>query len=367
MNTLQRLYTEQGQSPWIDFIDRALIDSGKLEELRREGLRGQTSNPTIFAKAVASGQYDDLVRRMIDEGADSWTIYEQIAVDTCGRAADVLRPVYDQSPGSGDGCVSIEVEPQFAHDTGRTLERVRHLWGRLNRPNVFVKIPATPEGLPAIEQAISEGININVTLMFSVDVYRSVAQAYIAGLQRRADAEAESRQRGLGGELLRESRRHEDRQGARCRDCPGAHASWEGGDSQREARVRGISRDLWRTRVRRAGSGGGAGATLSLGFDLRQESRVPRRHVRGGADRARHREHDAARHDRGVPGPWPVERTLDRDLEDAHRIIEEVEAQGIAMSAVTRELLAEGVEAFAKSFDELIGAIESKRRAFAHA
>jgi transaldolase len=367
MNALQRLYMEQGQSPWIDFIDRALIDSGKLEELRRQGLRGLTSNPTIFAKAVGSGQYDDLVRRMTGEGADSWTIYEQIAVDTCGGAADLLRPVYDQAPESGDGCVSIEVEPQFAHDTSRTLERVRHLWGRLNRPNVFVKIPATPEGVPAIEQAISEGININVTLMFSVDVYRSVAQAYIAGLQRRAEAlprlggvlsvasffvsRVDTKiDKALDDEIVRAPKLRGKAAIANAKLAYEAFRETFGGRAfaalgQAGARVQ---RCLWAsTSVKNPEYRDVMYVEELIGPDT--VNTMPLDTIEAFLDHGR------------------VERTLDRDLDDAHRVIEDVEAHGVAMSAVTRELLTEGVEAFAKSFDELIGAIESKRRVFAHA
>jgi transaldolase len=368
VNALQRLYMEQAQSPWIDFIDRALIDTGKLEALRRQGLRGLTSNPTIFAKAVGSGQYDDLVRRMSDEGADTWTIYEQIAVDTCGRAADMLRPIYDEAPESGDGCVSIEVEPQFAHDTARTLERVRHLWGRLNRPNVFVKIPATAEGLPAIEQAISEGININVTLMFSVDVYRSVAQAYIAGLQRRADAgqhldgvisvasffvsRVDSKiDKVLDAEKVVRAR--ELRGKAAIANAKLAYAAFGetfGGLAfaalgQGGARMQ---RCLWAsTSVKNPEYRDVMYVEELIGPDT--VNTMPLDTIEAFLDHGR------------------VERTLDRDLNDARRIIEDLEAHGIAMSAVSRELLTEGVEAFGKSFDELIGAIESKRRALAHA
>jgi transaldolase len=184
MNALQRLHAEQDQSPWIDFIDRQLIDSGGLAEHVSQGIRGLTSNPTIFAKAVATGQYDELVQKGIDAGHDSRRIFEEIAISDIGDAADVLRRVHDEADGA-DGFASIEVEPDLADDTQATLERARHLWGRLDRPNVFVKIPATTAGVPAIEAAISEGININVTLMFSVDVYRDVARAYMAGLRRR--------------------------------------------------------------------------------------------------------------------------------------------------------------------------------------
>ena len=187
MNTLQRLHVEQDQSPWIDFIDRQLIDSGQLAERVAMGIRGLTSNPTIFGKAVASGQYDDLIRKEIAAGHDAREIFEEIEIADVGDAADILRSVYDEADGA-DGFVSIEVEPDLSEDADATLERARHLWRRLARPNVFVKIPATLAGLPAIEAAIAEGININITLMFSVDVYRDVARAYIAGLRRRQAA-----------------------------------------------------------------------------------------------------------------------------------------------------------------------------------
>ncbi|HEX9635651.1 MAG TPA: transaldolase family protein, partial [Candidatus Limnocylindria bacterium] len=186
MNALQRLHAEQDQSPWIDFIDRDLLASGRLAGLVGDGIRGLTSNPTIFAKAVASGQYDELIRDQLEAGHGNGQIYEAIAVGDVGDAADVLRTVYDSADGA-DGFVSIEVEPALADDSQATLERARELWAKVIRPNVFVKIPATEAGLPAIEEAIGEGININVTLMFSVDVYRNVARAYIAGLRRRLE------------------------------------------------------------------------------------------------------------------------------------------------------------------------------------
>ena len=179
-----------------------------------DGIRGLTSNPTIFAKAVATGQYDELVRREIEAGDDARQIYEAIAIADVGDAADVLRSVYDESNGT-DGFASIEVEPDLAEDSDATLARARELWSRLERPNVFIKIPATEAGLPAIEGAIAEGINVNVTLMFSVEGLR----ARRPRLHRRAAHAARARRRpqprGERGQLLRQPGRHQDRQGAR--------------------------------------------------------------------------------------------------------------------------------------------------------
>ncbi len=251
MNKLQRLHTEQDQSPWIDFIDRKLIDEGTLAELAGKGIRGLTSNPTIFSKAVATGQYDELVRGMLDKGASNLDIYEEIAVTTCSDAADVLRPVYDEAPGAGDGHISIEVEPGLADDGDGTLARARELWSRMARPNVFVKIPATSAGLPAIEQATADGINVNITLMFSVDVYRVRGSR----VHRRAQASPAAR-RGrvadrVGRQLLRQSGGHQGRQEARGdRHAERAERAGQGGDRERQAGVRRLPGDLRRHGVR---------------------------------------------------------------------------------------------------------------------
>ncbi len=185
-NPLLKL-TSLGQSIWLDFISRQLIVSGELKRLIEEdGLRGMTSNPAIFDKAIAgSHDYDDDIRALAQEGKGIEEIYEALTVAEVQRAADVFRPLYDRLQGS-DGFVSLEVNPHLAHDTHGTISEARRLWGKLNRPNVFIKVPATLEGLPAIRQLISEGINVNVTLLFGLPRYRQVAEAYIAGLEERA-------------------------------------------------------------------------------------------------------------------------------------------------------------------------------------
>ncbi len=243
-NALHRLYAEQDQSPWIDFIDRDLISSGKLEQMVDDGIRGLTSNPTIFAKAVATGQYDELIRREIGAGDGPRQIYEEIAVADVGDAADVLRRVYDAADGA-DGFASIEVEPDLAEDADRTLARARELWARLDRPNVFIKIPATEAGIPAIENAIAEGININVTLMFSVDVYRRVALAYIAGLRRRRErGEDISRVASVASFFVSRVDTKVDKYLEEIGTSRGARRPRTCGDRQRQARLRGVRRAL---------------------------------------------------------------------------------------------------------------------------
>ena len=179
-----------GTSPWFDNISRGLLESGELARLvRDEGLRGVTSNPTIFEKAVSSGsEYDAALERLIAAGRrDPKAVFEALAVDDIRRAADILATVYHQTQGA-DGFVSLEVSPELAKDTLATVREARRLWGEVARPNLMVKVPATIEGLPAVTQLLGEGININVTLIFSVQRYEAVMDAYLAGLERRAAA-----------------------------------------------------------------------------------------------------------------------------------------------------------------------------------
>ena len=366
-NALHRLHAEQDQSPWIDFIDRDLITSGKLRQMVDDGIRGLTSNPTIFAKAVATGQYDELIRREIAAGDDARAIYEEIAVSDVGDAADVLRSVYDDADGA-DGFASIEVEPDLAEDADATLARARELWARLDRPNVFIKIPATEAGIPAIEDAIAEGININVTLMFSVDIYERVARAYIAGLRRlhdgggdvsrvasvasffvsRVDTKADTYLEEIGTPAALEARGR-----AAIANARAAYESFGrifGGSEFADLRAAGarVQRCLW-------------ASTSTKNPDYRDVLYVeeligpetvdtmPLETIEAFVDHGR------------------ITRTLDRDLAGAREALAQVEAAGVSMERVTAELIDEGVASFAKSFDELIETIESKRKELAPA
>ena len=188
-NPMQQL-TRLGQSAWYDFITRDLIRSGELARLIKEdALRGMTSNPTIFEKAVgASSDYDADIQRMAKEGKSVEEIVEAFMIGDVQAACDVFRPVYDES-GHGDGTVSIEVSPTLAHDTAGTIASARRLWKAVDRPNVMIKIPGTVEGLPAITQCLADGININITLLFSVDRYKLVINAFREGLEARVAAD----------------------------------------------------------------------------------------------------------------------------------------------------------------------------------
>ena len=357
----------QDQSPWIDFIDRELIESGKLAEMVDDGIRGLTSNPTIFAKAVATGQYDDLIRREIEAGDDARQIYEQIAVSDVGDAADILRTVYDSS-GGADGFASIEVEPDLADDTDGTLQRARELWGSLRRPNVFVKIPATEAGIPAIAGRDRRGHQHQRHPHVQRRGLQRVARAYVAGLRERlerggdisnvasvasffvsrVDTKVDAYLDELGTDAARAARGR-----AAIANAKLAYEAFNeifGGEEFADLLLAGarVQRCLW-------------ASTSTKNPDYRdvlyvEELIGPQTVDTMPLDTIK------AFNDHGI-----LERTLDRDLDGAKQAIREVEANGITMERVTGELITEGVASFAKSFDELIDTIESKRKELAPA
>lgn len=180
-----------GQSIWLDYIRRNILHNGELQRLIEEdGLRGVTSNPAIFEKAIAgSDDYAEDISQLARQGLTAEQIYAQLAVADVQQACDLLRPLYDQPDSGGDGYVSLEVSPELINDTEGTVTEGLHFWHAVNRPNVMIKVPATRPGLPAIRRLIAAGVNVNVTLIFSVDRYREVAEAFLAGLEDRVKAD----------------------------------------------------------------------------------------------------------------------------------------------------------------------------------
>jgi transaldolase len=367
MNTLQRLSAEFGQSPWIDSIDRDMIESGSLAGLVGQGIRGLTSNPTIFAKAVAGGYYDDLIRSMGDDGADGQAIYQAIAVGDIRDAADLLRGVYDGADGH-DGLASIEVEPDLADDGDATLARARELWAAVDRPNIFVKIPATSAGLPAIEAATAVGINVNITLMFSVDVYREVARAFISGLRRygeaggdvsrvasvasffvsRVDTKVDTWLDGMATEAA--TRARGTAAVANAQLAYQAYGEIFGGPEFDDLRAAGarVQRCLW--------------ASTSTKDPTYRDVKYVEALIGPDTVNTMPRETIAAMLDHGE-----LARTLDADFPAAQAAIAAIEGTGISMRQVTDELISEGVAAFSRSFEELLATIDQKRRALATA
>ncbi|HVG44872.1 MAG TPA: transaldolase [Longimicrobium sp.] len=190
-NATSRLHTlhEQGQSVWLDYIRRGIIENGELEGMIRDyDLRGVTSNPSIFEEAIGkSDDYDDELEALAARGTEAGAAFESLAVADIQRACDLFRGVYDAAEGH-DGFVSLEVSPLLADDTQRTADEARRLWKLVDRPNLMIKVPGTDEGIAAIEQLLSEGVNVNITLLFSLAGYERVMEAFLRGMERRAEA-----------------------------------------------------------------------------------------------------------------------------------------------------------------------------------
>ena len=182
-NTITEL-NEFGQSVWLDYISRSLITTGRLKEMIENGIRGMTSNPTIFDKAVSSADdYDEQIRDLSRRGRDAFGVYDEITVKDVQDAADLYHPVYEETGGL-DGYVSLEIDPRMAYNTQDTVREGMRLAQKVNRPNVMFKVPSTKEGFPAIEELTASGLNINVTLIFSLRQYLDTAESYIRGIRR---------------------------------------------------------------------------------------------------------------------------------------------------------------------------------------
>ena len=185
MKTKMQQLADLGQSIWLDYIQRSLIKSGELEHYVQTGLRGMTSNPAIFEKAIAETEdYNQTIHILASQGKTTQEIYENLVIEDIRSAADTLRSVFDQTEGK-DGYISLEVNPHLAHDSQATIREAQRLFKTVGRPNLMIKVPATAEGMPAIRELIAEGINVNVTLIFSLEQYKHVTAAYLSGLEQR--------------------------------------------------------------------------------------------------------------------------------------------------------------------------------------
>ena len=363
---------KQGQSFWYDNIQRGIIASGELKELIGQyGVLGITSNPSIFEKAItSSGDYDADVIALVDQNADTKSIYEHLAISDIQAAADMLEPVYEQTNGV-DGYISLEVSPTLAHDTQGTIEEARRLYAAVARKNLMVKVPSTPEGVPAIQQLISDGININVTLIFSLENYEAVARAYLAGLQARAErgealniasvasffvsrvdvlvdkqldekiavAESEERKAQLAGLKAK----------AAIANAKVAYAAFKRifGEAQFSAlKAKGArpQRVLWAsTSTKNPAYKDTYYAEALIGPDT--VNTLPPATLKAFADH-------------GV-----VARTLDKDLGEAEHTLEALAAAGISMPEVWQKLQDDGVKLFADAFGSLMKGMEGKRSA----
>ena len=376
-NRIKQLFREEGQSAWQDDISRDMLNEGSIRTAIEEtGIRGLTSNPTIFEKAIAAGSaYDEEIGGLLERDLDAHAIFETVAVRDIQGATDLFRTIYESSEG-GDGFVSIEVSPLAARDPAVTTADARRLWSAVDRPNLMVKIPGTVEAAPVIEQMLTEGININITLLFSVAAYERVARAYISALAARQAAGQPidriasvasffvSRVDTLVDKLLDEkiAATGDATQKGWLQSLKGkaaianakiAYQSFERLFSGAEwdslaAAGADVQRPLW--------------ASTSVKNPAFPDTMYVDELIGPHTVNTMPRPTIAAFLDHGT-----VARTIDKDLSGAYKTMEDLAAAGIDIDAVTTQLEDEGIASFAKSYDSLLAGVAAKRSQLAGA
>src|SRR5438552_770110 len=367
-NTLQDLH-DVGQSIWLDSIDRRILQDGELDRrIRDDALTGMTSNPTIFQKALSSSNaYDEQITEAEDKGLTSWELFELLETTDVRDACDHFAGVYSSTRG-GDGYVSIEVSPGVSHSADATVEEARRLWKTVDRPNVMVKVPGTVEGAIAVRRLTSEGINVNITLLFAIEAHERVIEAYMAGLEdrvkagkpidgissvasffvSRVDTEADKR---LDALITKSDAAEKERLKMLKGRAAIANAKlayrlfrqkFAGPRWEALAKKGGrLQRPLW-------------ASTSTKNPEYRDVMYVEELIGPDTVDTMPPATTDAFR-EHGV-----VDKTVDKKVAAAEGLLREIEAVGISMKDVTAKLLVDGIASFQKSFDELIGGLESK-------
>jgi transaldolase len=366
-NTIKQLHTE-GQSVWQDDISRDMLQSGLLaSRISDVGVRGVTSNPSIFQKAIASGSaYDEDIKSLLDQGKSPEEIFQTLAVKDIQDACDLFRPIYDESDGA-DGFVSIEVMPSLARDTQGTIDNARILWSAVDRPNLMVKVPGTDEGVPAIETLLTEGLNINITLLFSINNYLAVVDAYIRALEsRHAKGLPIDRIASVASffvsrvDTLADSKL--DEVGAAGAALKGkvavanAQLAYEAFQQRfygerfaplADAGAR-VQRPLWAS----TGTKNKAYSDILYVETLigpETVNTMPVATIEAFLDHGK------------------VERTVDKSYAEAHRVLADLEAIGVSIDEITAQLERDGIDIFIKSFDDLLAGVAQKRSALAAA
>jgi len=356
---------QYGQAVWLDNLSRPLIRSGELQRLVQEdGISGVTSNPAIFNKAMTGGTaYDEAMTALVQEGKATLEIYEALAIADIRDACDLLRPVHDATDGS-DGFVSLEVSPHLAHDTQGTIQEAARLWQTVGRRNLLVKIPGTAAGIPAVEACLTRGINVNVTLLFSLGAYNQVIDAHIRALQARADMGEDVRQVASVASffLSRIDVKLDPRLATSAPDLMGkvavanaklAYALWE----------KKMETSAWRAL---AAAGARVQKPLWASTSTKNpdypdvmyvEPLIGPHTVNTMPD-----ETIAAFKDHGRAGV-----SVTQGIEESRATMARLEGLGIDMGRVTGDLLAEGITKFIKPFDDLLAALEAKRESLAAA
>ena len=360
MSRLTDLYAKEDQSPWLDNVRRDWIESGEMQRWVDRGVRGVTSNPTIFQKAISGGDaYDEQFRQLLNSGTSVTDAYWELVVTDINNVLSILRPVYDSSNGI-DGYVSIEVSPLLARDTDGTASAARHLHGLINQPNLYIKIPGTAEGLPAIKAMISEGVSVNVTLLFSLERYREVMEAYISGLEARegdlsnvssvasffisrVDSEADKRLEAIGSDEAK----------ALMGKVAVANAQ-----VAYEAFLETFSGPRWDALVAR---GARPQRPLWASTSTKNPAYPDTLYVDSliGPNTV-NTIPEATLDDFDDHGT--LARTVDADLPGAHAVLNQFAALGLSLSDVTAQLEDEGVASFSKSFDDLLDSLTEKAK-----
>ncbi len=367
-NPLQQLHAA-GQSIWLDYIDRTMLHNGELaRRIAGDALTGMTSNPTIFEKALAQGTAYDA--QLKDAGGDrtAWEMFELVETDDVRTACDIFRPVYDAAKGR-DGFVSIEVSPGSAHDSAATIAEAHRLWKSVARPNVMIKVPGTPEGAVAVRRLIADGINVNITLLFSIDAHRRVIDAYIAGLEdrlaagqpiagiasvasffvSRVDTEVDKRLDAQVKAAVLDANHADALRGKAAianaklayrlfRECF-AGPRW----AALAAKGAQLQRPLW--------------ASTSTKNPAYRDVLYVEQLIGPDTVNTMPPATLEAFRDHGV-----VANTVDADIDGAERVISDLAAAGIPLAGVTDQLLTEGLASFQKSFDTLIAGLETKAK-----
>src|SRR3954454_3679027 len=371
MNPVKALEAH-GQSVWLDFLARGFIAKGDLKKLiERDGVKGVTSNPSIFEKAIGSSdEYDGAIAQALKKGDRPVAeLFEQLAVEDIRHAADVLRPVYDQLNGE-DGFVSLEVSPYLAMDTEATIAEAKRLWKDVGRRNLMVKVPATPEGLPAIQALIGEGISINITLLFSQQVYVDVAEAYLAGLEKYVAAGGDpstvaSVASFFVSRIDSAIDKQLDEKIARANDPT---------EQQRLAALKGkvaiANAKLAYQHYKRLFSG-------ARWEKLKAKGAKPQR-LLWASTGTKNKDYSDVLYVDELIGPDTINTmtpatleafrdhgrlrdSLEENLDDARRVLAELQKSGISLDAITAELVRDGVKLFADAADKLYGAVAHKR------
>lgn len=376
-NRIKELFAREGQSAWQDDISRDMLNQGEIRtSIEETGIRGLTSNPTIFEKAIAAGTaYDEEIAGLLERDLDAQAIFETVAVRDIQAACDLFRPLYDASKG-GDGFVSIEVSPFGARDGELTRVEARRLWAAVDRPNLMVKIPGTAEGVPVIRQMLEEGININITLLFSVDAYEQVARAYIDALTTRlASARSVARVASVASFFVSRVDTLVDKQldekiaatsdatqrgwleslkgKAAIANAKIAYQTFEQLFSSAEwkplaAAGAAVQRPLW--------------ASTSVKNPAYPDTMYVDDLIGPHTVNTMPRPTIAAFLDHGT-----VARTIDKDVAAAYKTMTDLAAAGIDMQAVTAQLEDEGIASFAKSYESLLAGVDAKRSQLAGA